>query len=162
MAACLGAALSYGFAGVFGRRFKRLGIDPVVGAFGQVTATTVMMIPIVAVIDAPWTIPMPSASTWSALVGLALISTALAYVIFFRILAAGGATNIALVTFLIPVSAIFLGGIFLGERLAPNHYIGMTIIGIALAAIDGRLWARLVAGAKALRRRPERDFGDYS
>jgi len=140
MIACLGAALSYGFAGVFAKRFQSVGIAPAVGAFGQVTATSIMMVPIVLVIDAPWHLSPPNMTTLVALLGLALLSTALAYVIFFRILAAGGAINSSLVTLLIPVSAILLGSAVLGERLAAKHFVGMLLIGMGLIAIDGRAW----------------------
>jgi drug/metabolite transporter (DMT)-like permease len=139
--ACLGAALSYGFAGVFGRRFRRIGIAPAVGAFGQTAATTIMMVPVVLVFDAPWQLPIPSTVTFAALAGLALLSTALAYVIFFRILAGGGAINSSLVTLLIPVSAILLGSLVLGERLAANHFVGMALIAMGLLSIDGRVAA---------------------
>ncbi|MEZ5857136.1 MAG: DMT family transporter [Hyphomicrobiaceae bacterium] len=142
MVACLGAALSYGFAGVFGRRFRTMGIAPTVGAFGQVTATTCLMLPLVLAVDAPWTLPAPSATTSAALLGLGLLSTAVAYVLFFRILAIGGATNASLVTLLIPVSAILLGSLVLGERLAPRQFLGMALIAIGLLAIDGRLLKR--------------------
>lgn len=138
--ACLGAALSYGFAGVFGRRFRRMGISPATSAFGQVAATTLMMIPIVALVDTPWHLPMPGMTTVAALLGLGLLSTALAYILFFRILAVGGAINSSLVTLLIPVSAILLGYLFLGERLASNHFAGMGLITLGLLSIDGRLY----------------------
>jgi len=138
--ACLGAALSYGFAGVFGRRFRRMGISPATSAFGQVAATTLMMIPIVALVDTPWHLPMPGMTTVAALLGLGLLSTALAYILFFRILAVGGAINSSLVTLLIPVSAILLGYLFLGERLASNHFAGMGLIALGLLSIDGRLY----------------------
>ena len=58
--------------------------------------------------------------------------------LYFRILATAGATNVLLVTFLIPVSAIVLDSAVLGERLDPRHFVGMGIIGLGLAAIDGR------------------------
>ncbi len=74
----------------------------------------------------------------SWLVALALLSTALAYLLYFRILATAGATNLLLVTFLIPVIAILLGSLVLGERLEVKHFLGMAVIGLALAAIDGR------------------------
>lgn len=139
MIACLGAALSYGVAGVFGRRFRVLGISPTVGAFGQVTATTCMMFPLVLVIDAPWTMQPPSPAAIAALLGLGLLSTAVAYVLFFRILSAGGATNASLVTLLVPVSALLLGGLILGERLALRQVLGMSLIAAGLLAIDGHL-----------------------
>jgi drug/metabolite transporter (DMT)-like permease len=134
--AVLVATVSYAFAGIFGRRFK--GQPPLVTATGQVTATTIMMLPIVLIIDRPWTLAMPQPLTLAAIAGLALLSTALAYVIFFRILAAAGATNLLLVTLLIPVSALLLGHSFLGEGLAMQHVIGMALIALGLAAIDGR------------------------
>lgn len=142
--ACLAAALSYGFAGVFGRRFRRMGIAPATSAFGQTAATTIMMIPIVLLIDAPWHLAMPSGMTIAALLGLGLLSTAVAYIIFFHILAVGGAINSSLVTLLIPVSAILLGSLFLGEVLAINHLGGMALISLGLLSIDGRLfqWLR--------------------
>ncbi len=136
--AVLGAALSYAFAGLYGRRFKA--VPPLVTASGQVTATTVMMLPVVCLADQPWTLPTPGAWTLAALVGLALLSTALAYVIYFRILAVAGATNLLLVTFLIPVSALALGMTVLGERFGPRHFGGMALIATGLAAIDGRPW----------------------
>lgn len=141
--ACLAAALSYGFAGVFGRRFRRMGIAPAASAFGQTAATTIMMLPIVALVDAPWHLAMPSVMTIAALLGLGLLSTALAYILFFHILAVGGAVNSSLVTLLIPVSAILLGSLFLGEVLAINHFAGMALISLGLLSIDGRLFSWL-------------------
>lgn len=137
--AVLGAALSYAFAGVFGRRFKALGVDPVLTAAGQVTASSLLLLPMVVVFDAPMSLAMPSLHAVLALIGLALISTAFAYILYFQILERAGATNLLLVTFLIPVSAILLGALVLGERLAPLHFVGMAFIGCGLAAIDGRL-----------------------
>lgn len=138
--ACLAAALSYGFAGVFGRRFRRMGIAPAIGAFGQTTAATIMMTPIVLIYDAPWRLNAPGGLIIASLIGLGLFSTALAYIIFFHILAVGGAINASLVTLLIPVSAILLGSVFLGERLAINHFAGMVLISLGLLSIDGRLF----------------------
>ena len=137
--ACLAAALSYAFAGVFGRRFRRMGVPPLATAAGQVTASTLVMLPLVLLAERPWTLPMPGAATWGALLGIGVRSTALAYVLYFRILAAAGATNLLLVTFLIPVSAILLGVGVLGERLEGRHLLGMAIIGAGLALMDGRL-----------------------
>ncbi len=138
--ACLAGALSYAFAGVYGRRFRALGVSPMMTATGQVTASTAMLIPVVAMIDQPWTLVFPSMAVWSAVFGVATLSTALGYILYFRILATAGATNLLLVTFLIPVSAILLGSLVLGERLSPQHFAGMALIGAGLAAIDGRLF----------------------
>jgi drug/metabolite transporter (DMT)-like permease len=138
--ACLGAALSYAFAGVYGRRFKAMKIAPIEAAAGQVTASTVLILPIMLAADQPWTLPgLPSPTVWAALGGLAMLSTALAYILYFRILAAAGATNLLLVTFLIPVTAILLGAAVLGERLEPRQVAGMALIGMGLAIIDGRI-----------------------
>jgi drug/metabolite transporter (DMT)-like permease len=140
--AVLGAALSYALAGVFGRRFKTMGMAPIQTATGQVTASTAMLIPIALVMDRPWHLGFPSQEVWGALVGMAVLSTALAYVLYFRLLASAGAVNLLLVTFLIPVSAVLLGSLLLGERLAPQHFAGMGLIGLGLACIDGRLFKR--------------------
>lgn len=134
--AVIGASISYAFAGLFGKRFKE--IPPLVTATGQVTSTTFMMTPLVLVIDQPWTLSMPSLPIWGALVGLALLSTTVAYILYFRLLATAGATNLLLVTFLIPISALLLGMMFLNERLDLPHFMGMALIGLGLAAIDGR------------------------
>ena len=138
--ACLGAGLSFAFAGVYGRRFKALGVTPMATATGQVTASSLMLLPVMLLVDQPWTLPVPSEAALGALVGVAVLSTALAYILYFRILATAGATNLLLVTFLLPVSAILLGVGLLDEILLPKHLTGMALIGMALAAIDGRLW----------------------
>ena len=135
--ACILAAVSYAFSGLLGRRFR--GVSPLVAATGQLSASTVMMIPIVVVMHPPWTLPVPSQTAFLALVGLALISTALAYLLFFRIMRTAGPSNVMLVTFLIPVSAILLGSGLLGEALLPRHFAGMAAIFVGLALIDGRI-----------------------
>jgi drug/metabolite transporter (DMT)-like permease len=145
--AILLAAISYAFAGVYGRRFATMGVAPLLTATGQVTASTMVMAPIALVVDQPWTLAPPSLAAWGAVIGIATLSTALAYILYFRILATAGATNLVLVTFLIPVSAILLGWFALGERLDPRHFLGMALIGAGLAAIDGRLITLARGGA---------------
>jgi len=135
--AILGATLSYSFAAVFGKRFKAL--PPTTAAAGQLTGSAIVMIPLVCLIDQPWTLPQPSAQSMLALVGIAVFSTALAYVIVFRILQSAGAVNLLLVTFLVPVSAITMGVLILGESLTPDEIIGMALIGVGLVCVDGRL-----------------------
>lgn len=141
-AACLLAALSYSFAGIYGRRFR--GIAPLKIATGQITASTLVLIPLAALADRPWTLAAPSAQAWAAFAGIALLCTALAYIIYFRILAVAGATNLLLVTFLLPISALLLGVLFLHETIHWESMAGMVLIGAGLAAIDGRLpgWLR--------------------
>ncbi|WP_375383411.1 DMT family transporter [uncultured Sphingomonas sp.] len=143
-AACLGAALTYAFASLYGRRFR--GLPPLKVATGQVTGSTLVLIPLSAAFDAPWTLPMPDATVWLAFAGIALFSTAFAYVLYFRILATAGATNLLFVTFLLPVSAIGLGVAFLGEAVSARTLAGMALIGLGLVAFDGRLAKRLRKG----------------
>lgn len=138
--AILGAAISYSFAGIFGRRFRAMGISPIATATGQVTASSLMLLPVMLMVDQPWTIPMPGIDTILSLIALAGLSTALAYILYFKILETAGATNLMLVTFLVPVSAIMLGIGFLNEVLAVRHVVGMALIAAGLAAIDGRLF----------------------
>lgn len=139
---CLGAALSYAFASVWGRRFHRLGLAPMTTAFGMLAASALMLAPLVAIIDQPWTLPAPPATALVAIAGLALVSTALAYLLYFRLLADAGAVNVALVTFLVPASAIALGIVILGETVLPRHLAGLALILAGLAVIDGRLTRR--------------------
>ena len=138
--AVLAASVSYAFSAVYARRFSKRGLAPLATATGQITASAAMMLVIALVVDAPWTLPFPGAGVVAALVGLGALSTCLAYVIYYRLLATAGSVNLMLVTLLIPVTAILLGALFLGERLAPNHFVGMAAIVAGLAAIDGRVF----------------------
>ena len=99
---------------------------------------------IAGAVDRPWQLPMPGATTWSAVVGLAALSTALGYILFFRILAQAGAANVMLVTLLIPVTAIGLGVLALGEPLLLREIAGALVIAASLLVIDGRVlgWAK--------------------
>lgn len=147
--ASLGAALSYGFAGVFGRRLGRMGVAPMSAAAGQLLGASLILAPLALTLDRPWTLPAPGLPAVAAVLGLALLSTALAYVVFFRLLASAGAMNLALVTLLVPVSALLLGALFLGEALTAGEAAGMALIALGLAAIDGRAWRALTGQARA-------------
>jgi drug/metabolite transporter (DMT)-like permease len=140
--AIMGAAISYGCATVFGRRFNAMGISPFNTAVGQVTAATIILLPVVLLVEDPLQLTNPSSSVWFSVIGLAVFSTALGYIIFFHILSTAGATNVVLVTFLVPVTASFLGWFILGEELQLKYFIGMAFIAVGLLVIDGRLWAR--------------------
>ena len=133
----ISAALSYAFAGIFGRRFAKL--NPAVAATGQLSTSAVMMLPIALIVEQPWAMAAPHWGSVAAIVALALLSTSVAYILYFHILSVAGATNLLLVTFLIPVSAVLLGTTFLGEVLEASHVAGMAVIALGLAAIDGRL-----------------------
>ncbi len=144
IAACLAAAVSYGFANALGKRFRALGIPPAVGAMGQMATSAAMALPLMLAVDRPWRLAAPGIEVWVAMIGLAALSTALGYVVFFRLLATAGATNVSLVTLLIPLSAVLLGSLVLGERVAADQVVGMALIALGLLAIDGRLlrWRR--------------------
>ncbi|WED23555.1 DMT family transporter [Vibrio sp. JC009] len=141
--AVIAAAISYAFAGVYGRRFKSLGVNPVITAAGQVTASTLILLPVTLFVEGSIETDSINMSTWIAIAGLAVASTAVAYVLYFRILELAGATNVLLVTLLVPVSAILLGSLFLNESLEVIHIVGMALIAFGLSAIDGRLWYRM-------------------
>lgn len=136
--ACLLATLSYACAAIYGRRFGRLGIAPLVTAAGQLVVSTALMLPLALLIEQPWWLPFPGWPALAAVIGLAVVSTAFAYVIYFRIMGTAG-SNVNLVTLLVPVSAILLGVLVLNEALLPRHLFGFAVIAAGLAAIDGRV-----------------------
>jgi drug/metabolite transporter (DMT)-like permease len=138
--ACLGATVSYAFALLIARRFR--GVPAVAVASGQLMTSTVMMVPFSLLMDQPWTLPVPTLPAIAAVLALALASTALAYVLYFNIVARAGGTNASLVTLLIPASAILLGMFVLGERISPAEFAGLGLILAGLIVIDGRLFAR--------------------
>jgi len=138
--AIIGAAISYAFSGIYGRRLK--GKSPLILAWGQMCAATVYLLPLVLVVDRPWSSADWTAEAVLSVIALATLCTALAYMIFFRLLATVGATNTSLVTFLIPVSSLLLGTLFLDEALVAVQLLGMLLIVAGMAVIDGRAWTR--------------------
>lgn len=140
--AVMGAAISYAFAGAYARRFKKWGLSPLIVATGQVTMATLILLPLMIIIDKPWIdLVIPFDVIW-AIAGLAFFSTVIAYILYFRLIASAGATNAALVTFLIPISAILLGVTILGETFTVPQAIGMGLIGLGLLVMDGRVFQR--------------------
>jgi drug/metabolite transporter (DMT)-like permease len=137
--ACVTAALSYALAAVWARRFRRMGVSPLSVTTGQLTAGALIMLPVSMFVDRPWTHAFPPLTAWGAIIALALLCTAFGYVLYFRLIETSGATNALLVTLLVPPVAILLGWLFLGESLAPQDFIGLGLIALGLAAIDGRL-----------------------
>jgi drug/metabolite transporter (DMT)-like permease len=133
--AIIAASLFYAFGSVFGRRFAH---SPIVTAAGQTTGSSLILLPLVLAIDTPWRLPFPHMPVVLAILSLSLLCTSLAYVLYFAILRRAGATNLVLVTFLVPASAILLGIAVLGEHLALRHVVGLIAIAIGLALIDGR------------------------
>jgi drug/metabolite transporter (DMT)-like permease len=137
--ACVTASLSYALAAVWARRFRRMGVSPVSVTTGQLTAGAVIMLPMSMIIDQPWTHAFPPVTALAAITALGLFCTAFGYVLYFRLIDHAGATNALLVTLLVPPVAILLGALFLSETLAPKDFIGLALIALGLAAIDGRL-----------------------
>ncbi|MEQ8898493.1 MAG: DMT family transporter [Roseovarius sp.] len=138
--AILGAALSYAFASVWGRATLS-STPPEMNALGMLTGSTLLMIPVVLLTDGPPTLALPG-QTWAALLALATLSTALAYLLYFGILARAGAANLMLVTLMIPPVAVALGAGVLGERLSPGAIAGFALIAFGLVVTDGRLLRR--------------------
>lgn len=137
--AVLAAAVSYALTTIFARRMAGLGMKPIDVAAGQATAAALWLAPCALAWDRPWTLPLPGAATIASVLALASLSTALAYIVYFRILAGAGATNVQLVTLLVPATSVALGAAFLGERLLPRQFLGYGLIAAGLAFIDGRL-----------------------
>ena len=148
--AILGAALSYAVSAVFARRFQRFGLAPIVVAAGQTTMSSMILLPAAIVLERPFELAMPSPMVWTCLVALACLATAIAYILYFAIIARAGATNAALVTVLVPVFAILIGMALLGETITMAELAGMALIAGGLAIVDGRvLRAKWGATARA-------------
>lgn len=135
------ATLSYALAGNYTQRVKQ--VDPIMISTGQVVCSSVIMLPVVALIDKPWQQPMPPAVSWGAVIALGFLGTAIAYLLYFRVLMSAGAGNALLVTYIIPVNAVLLGILLLGESFAPYQFAGMFLIFLGLVAVDGRVFCKL-------------------
>ena len=135
--AVLGAALSYSFAGVWGKRFLSE-YPPIMNAFGMLVGGTLLMLPVAFFVEGVPSFSL-SVEVWASLLAVALMSTAVAYLLYFEILARAGSANLMLVTLLIPPIAVGLSYTFLGERLGSEAVYGFALIAIGLAITDGRL-----------------------
>jgi drug/metabolite transporter (DMT)-like permease len=144
--AVLLAALSYAASAVFARRVPGLGLKPLDVATGQATAGAIYLVPLALFVDAPWSLPVPSAAVVASVFAIAGLCTALAYVVYFRILSGAGATNVLLVTLVAPATSVVLGALFLHERLLARQFLGLALVAVGLAFIDGRL-PRVIFGA---------------
>lgn len=136
---CLAGAFSYGLSALYARR-RLSNSPPLATATFQMLASSLMMTVVAAAVERPWQLAMPGPTTWLAMVGLAALSTALAYIVFFQVLRRSGSTNVMLVTLLIPVTAILLGYLVLGESISVREIAGALVIGSALLLIDGRVF----------------------
>jgi drug/metabolite transporter (DMT)-like permease len=145
--ACVTAALCYAFAGVWARRYRGMGISPISVTTGQLSAGALVMLPLALLIDRPWLDALPSLKAFGAIAALAIVCSAFAYILYFRLIDRAGATNALLVTLLVPPVAIFLGSLVLHEVIEPRDFAGLALIALGLAAIDGRLLSLLSAGS---------------
>jgi drug/metabolite transporter (DMT)-like permease len=137
--ACVAAALCYAFAGVWARRYRGMGLSPISVTTGQLTAGALVMLPFALIVDRPWLDALPSLRAIGAIAALAVVCSAFAYILYFRLIDRAGATNALLVTLLVPPVAIFLGSLVLHEVIEPRDFAGLGLIALGLAAIDGRL-----------------------
>ena len=147
--ACVGATLFYAVASIYAKRMGNEGLSVMQIATGQVCTATVMMVPVILLTETPWTGPMPSTGTWAAMVTLSVVSTSLAYLLYFRLIASAGATNALLIPFLIPPVAILMAALFLNETMTIGQFGGIALIALGLAVLDGRL-IRHLAPARAV------------
>jgi drug/metabolite transporter (DMT)-like permease len=141
--ACLSATVLYALAAIYGRTLSQSTMTPIVVATGQVFTAAVLILPFMLVFDHPWTLPFARWDAWIGAIGLAIPSTAFAYFLYFRLIDRAGASNAMLVAFIMPVVAIVLGVVALGESVSVKEMIGAALIALGLVAIDGRVFAKL-------------------
>ena len=134
--ALIGSSLCYAIAGAFGR-LRLSGLAPQVAAAGMLSGAALFMLPL-----AIWAEGMPrlaySGLTWGAMTYLAVVATAAAYLLYYRVMAMAGAGNLLLVTLLVAPVAILLGAVFLDEALSLRAYAGFGLLALGLVVIDGR------------------------
>jgi drug/metabolite transporter (DMT)-like permease len=136
--ACLAATLCYAFAAIYGRTLSQSTMSPMVVATGQVVTAAILMLPVALIVDHPWALATPGWDAWAGAIGLAIPSTAIAYFYYFRLIDRAGASNAMLVAFIMPVIAIILGVVALGETVELKEIAGAALIALGLVAIDGR------------------------
>ncbi|HEV2555999.1 MAG TPA: EamA family transporter [Bosea sp. (in: a-proteobacteria)] len=123
--ALVAASLCYGGAALFGRHFK--GLDPIMPAAGSLICGAALLIPLSLAVDRPWTLT-PSAASIQALLALSVFSTALAFVIYFRLIARLGSVATTSVAYLRVPTGVLIGMVVLGESLAPTAWAGLVLI----------------------------------
>ncbi len=123
--ALVAASLCYGGAALFGRHFK--GLDPIMPAAGSLLCGAALLIPLSLAVDRPWTLA-PSGASIQALLALSVVSTALAFVIYFRLIARLGSVATTSVAYLRVPTGVLIGMVFLGESLAPTAWAGLILI----------------------------------
>ena len=137
--AFVAATASYAISGIYGKRFRAMGVEPIFAATAQLLMASLLLLPLMIFVDRPWQLPTPSWSAVASLLAIGIISTGLAYILYYRILAMAGAINVSLVTYLVPVSATLLGVLVLGESFTVFTMVGIGIIALGLLILDGRI-----------------------
>ena len=140
--ALVAASICYGGAALFGRSFK--GLDPIMPAAGSLLCGALVLLPLSLMLDRPWTLS-PSAQSIQALIALSLVSTALAFVIYFRLIARLGAVATTSVAYLRVPTGVLIGMVFLGEALAPTAWAGLGLVIVGVMAMTVPLRARPAA-----------------
>ena len=146
--AVLLSAVLYGLTTIYARRFAKMNVPSICVAAGQLTCSSLVLMPLTLFFDQPWTLDMPELHIWASLGALGFFSTALAFIIYYRLISTVGGSNTSLVTFLVPISAIWLGFTFLNEPIIKTQMAGMALIAIGLIIIDGRAFRRLFRSFK--------------
>ncbi|MDJ0948047.1 MAG: DMT family transporter [Alphaproteobacteria bacterium] len=129
------AALSYAVGATYTRR--RMDLSPVMLAAGQLTVAALILAPLSLSLDAPWTL-VPSTGALAALAAVAVFSTAVPMLLLFWLIRRAGASNASLAAFFMPVVAVTLGAVLLGEALPWQAFAGLALILFGAAAVSGR------------------------
>lgn len=144
--AVIAGTVSYALASVWARKMLS-GQPPQVAAAGMVTGSTLIMVPMAWAVEGPISLDLAPRTLW-AIGYYAFAATALAYLLYYRVLAMAGSGNLMLVTLLIPPFAIVLGAVMLNETLRPAAYGGFALLALGLLVLDGRIWRLLKGSAR--------------
>lgn len=139
--AIIAGTISYALAGVWARRFLG-GLPPQVAAAGMLTGSTLITLPLAWMVEGPITLALET-DTLLAIAYYAVVATAGAYLLYYRVLAMAGSGNLMLVTLLVAPVAITLGAVVRGEALSPNALAGFALLALGLIILDGRIWTRI-------------------
>jgi drug/metabolite transporter (DMT)-like permease len=139
--AVLTGTVSYALAGVWARKHLA-GLSPLVASAGMLTGSSLVMVPLAWAVEGPLSLDL-APPTLVAISYYAVIATAGAYLLYYRVLRMAGSGNLLLVTLMISPFAIVLGSVVLGEALNPRAYIGLGLLAAGLILLDGRLWSSL-------------------
>ncbi len=138
--AVIGGTISYALAGIWARKTLS-GLRPEVAAAGMLTGSTLITLPLAWIAEGPPTLALQT-DTWIAIGYYAVIATAIAYLLYYKVLQLAGSGNLLLCTLLIAPVAIVLGALVRDESLDPRAYIGFALLALGLLILDGRLFRK--------------------